>query len=45
MKDAPNYVPMNMIGSAQTACEIIKDGDDLIFLMVLIVLKALQTSV
>ena len=28
MKDAPNHIPMNMIGSAHNSCEILEDGDD-----------------
>ena len=42
MKDAPNHITMNMIGSAQTARKIIEDGDVPIFLVVLITPKALQ---
>ena len=42
MKDATNYVPMNMIYLAQTSREIIEDGDVLIFPVVLITLKALR---
>ena len=42
MKDAPNHIPMNMIGSAQTSRKILKDGDVPIFPVVLITLKALQ---
>ena len=45
MKDAPNYIPMNMIGLAQTSCEILKDGDILIFLVVFINPKALRPNV
>ena len=33
-KDAPNHVPMNMIGLDQTSCEILEDGDVPIFLVV-----------
>ena len=36
VKDAPNNVPTNMIGLAHTSCEILKDGDVPIFLVVLI---------
>ena len=35
VKDAPNYVPMNMIGLAQTSCEILEDGYVQIFPVVL----------
>ena len=42
VKDAPNYVPMNVIGLAQTSREIPKDIDVLIFLLVLITPKALR---
>ena len=35
VKDAPNHVPMNMIGLAQTSREIPKDGDFPIFPVVL----------
>ena len=41
-KDAPNHVPMNMIGLAQTSHEITEDGDVPIFLVVLINQNALQ---
>ena len=36
VKDAPNHVPMNMIGLAQTSREILEDGDIPIFPVVLI---------
>ena len=36
VKDAPNNILMNMICSSQTSHEILKDGDILIFLVVLI---------
>ena len=36
MKDAPNHVPMNMIGFDQTSREILEDGDVPVFLVVLI---------
>ena len=36
VKDAPNHVPMNMIGLAQTSREIPEDGDIPIFPVVLI---------
>ena len=45
MKYAPNHIPMNMIGSAQTSREISEDGDVLIFPVVLITPKALQSDV
>ena len=35
VKYAPNHVPMNMIGLAQTLREILEDGDVPIFLVVL----------
>ena len=41
VKDTHNYVPMNMIGLAQTSREILEGGDFLIFPMVLIPPKAL----
>ena len=41
MKDAHNNVPMNMIGPVQTSREILEDGDDPIFPVVLITHKAL----
>ena len=42
MKDAPNHVPMNMIGLAQTSREILEDGDVPIFLVVLSTPDSLQ---
>ena len=39
VKDAPNHVPMNMIGLAQTSREILKDGDIPIFPVVLMTPK------
>ena len=36
MKDAPNHVPMNMIGLSQTSRKILEDGDVPIFPVVLI---------
>ena len=45
MKDAPNHVPMNMIGFDQTSREILEDGDVLIFPVVLITLYYLQLNV
>ena len=36
VKDAPNNIPMNIIGKAQTSREILKDGGILIFPVVLI---------
>ena len=36
MKYAPNHIPENMIGSAQTPRKILKDDDILIFPVVLI---------
>ena len=35
VKDAPNHVPMNMIGLAHTSREILEDGDFPIFPVVL----------
>ena len=35
VKENSNHVPMNMIGLAQISCEILKDGDVPIFLVVL----------
>ena len=43
-KDAPNHVPMNMIGLAHTSREILKDGDVPIFLVVLINPDSTQPS-
>ena len=45
MKDAPNYVPTNMIGLAHTSREILEDGDVPIFLVVLIAPDSLHPSV
>ena len=45
VKDDPNHIDMNMIGSAQTSRIILEDGDVPIFLVVLITPKALQTIV
>ena len=42
MKDAPNNILENMIGSAQTSRKIIEDGDFPILTAVLIALKALR---
>ena len=36
MKEAPNHIPMNMIGSAHNARKILKDDDIWIVLVVLI---------
>ena len=44
VKDAPNYIKMNMIGLDQTSREILKDGDILISPVVLITLKALRNN-
>ena len=35
VKDAPNHVPMNMIGLVQTSRKILEDGDVPIFPVVL----------
>ena len=43
-KDAPNYVPMNMIGLSQTSYEILEDGDVPIVPVVLNILDSLQSS-
>ena len=45
VKDAPNNIPTNMIGLSHTSRKIIEGGDILIFLVVLITLKALQHGV
>ena len=37
VKDTPNYIPINMIGLAQTSIEILEDGYILIFPVVLII--------
>ena len=37
-KDAPNHVPIKMIGLSHTSSEILEDGDVPIFLVVLITL-------
>ena len=42
VKDAPNHVPMNIIGLFQTSYEILKDGDVPIFPVVLSTLYYLQ---
>ena len=36
MKDAPNHIPMNVIGLSQTSRKILKEVDVLIYLVVLI---------
>ena len=38
VKDTPNHIPMNIIGLAQTSCEMPKDDNILIFLVFLITL-------
>ena len=45
VKDAPNYVLMNMIGLTHTSREILEDSDVPIFLVVLITPDYLQSSV
>ena len=45
MKDAPNHVPMNMIGLAQTSCKILEDGDVPIFLVALSTTDSLKSIV
>ena len=40
VKNAPNHIPMNMIGLAQTSGEILKSGDILIFPVILIIPEA-----
>ena len=42
VKDAPNHILENMIGSAQTSRKILKEGDLPILTVVLITLKSLQ---
>ena len=42
VKDAPNYVPMKLVGLAQTSREILEYGDVLIFPVVLTTLKNLR---
>ena len=42
MKDAPNHILMNMIGSAQTSHKILEDSDIVIFPVSLITPKALR---
>ena len=44
MKDAPNHVPMNIIGLAQTSREILEDGDVPLFIVVLSTPDSLQSS-
>ena len=44
MKDAPNHVPVNMIGLAHNSREILKDGDVPIFGVVLSTTDYLQLS-
>ena len=45
VKDAPNNIPMNMIGLAQTSCEILEDRDILIYPVIWITPEALRPSV
>ena len=45
VKDAPNHVPMNMIGLTKTSCEIPEDSDVPILPAVLITTDSLQTIV
>ena len=45
MKDTLNHVPINMIGLAQTSCEILEDGDVPISSVVLITPYSLQLTV
>ena len=45
VKDAPNNIPMNIIGLAKTSRKILKEYDILIFPVGLITLKALRPSV
>ena len=40
VKDAHNHIPMNMIGLAQTSCEILEYSDILILPVVLIILTS-----
>ena len=42
VKDAPNHIPMNMIGLAQTSREILEDGDVPIFPVVISTPDSLQ---
>ena len=44
MKDAPNHVPMNMIGLAQTSRKTLDDGDVPIFPVVRSTPDSLQPS-
>ena len=44
VKDAPNHVPMNMIGLAQTSRKIIEDVDVPIFRVVISTPDSLQSS-
>ena len=44
LRDAPNHVPMNMIGLAQTSHETLKDCDVPILPVVLSTLDFLQSS-
>ena len=45
VKEAPNYIPIQMIGLTHSSREIIEDSDVLILPVVLITPKALWTSV
>ena len=45
MKDAPNNIPMNIIGLENISREIPEDGDILIFPVVFITPKDLRPSV
>ena len=42
VKEAPNHIPMNVIGSAQISHDILEEGDVPILLVVLITPKALH---
>ena len=44
VKEAPNHVPMNMIGLTQTSPKILEDGDIPIFQVVIITPDSLQLT-
>ena len=45
VKDAPNNIPMNMIGLDQTSREILKDGDIIVLPVFLITPRDLRPIV
>ena len=45
LKDAPNHIRMIMVGLAQISRDILKDGDIIIFPLILITPKSLRPSI